>query len=192
MIAVNSLIPEYNEFNILPPRINGMDVAYECSIEEFVSRFCTTPERAELLKGFNAYRLHLLNGGFTDGYQWVNGSFVQDCEALRNRAPNDIDIVTFNYLPKQYQMMDVYDLNRNAAYYFGDKMKERFHCDTHFVDLSFKASRVDASKEYWKYEFGRTRDHDLSVSKGFIQLNLMRDRNEYNMVQNMIRSTSNG
>ncbi len=68
---------------------------YVVSILEFAKRFGGTPERRKILRGLLLLRGDLINNGVTDGYQWINGSFVEDVESIRKSPPNDVDVVTF-------------------------------------------------------------------------------------------------
>ncbi len=61
--------------------------------EEFVTLFGTTGNRKLILKGFFQYRKELRAFGVV-GSQWIGGSFIEDCQKLRGREPNDIDVVT--------------------------------------------------------------------------------------------------
>ncbi len=103
-------IPEWDYNKVLPPihpdTPEGQEhkvqyrAPYRASLEQFVARFVTTPERAELVDKFLDYRTALYQYGISEGFQWINGSFVEDIE---NRAPDrhspaDIDVVTFYYL----------------------------------------------------------------------------------------------
>jgi hypothetical protein len=64
-------------------------------MSEVVLRYGVTAERAAILTGLLDYRAALRNVGIMDGFQWLDGSFVEDVEAIRSRPPSDIDVVTF-------------------------------------------------------------------------------------------------
>ena len=51
-----------------------------------------------ILDGFLRFRELLTQAGFVSGFQWVDGSFLENVEMLENRPPNDLDVVTF-YIP---------------------------------------------------------------------------------------------
>lgn len=52
-----------------------------------VKRFATSAERIEILLVLIAYRTELRSLGFLDGFQWIDGSFVEQIEITRNRPP---------------------------------------------------------------------------------------------------------
>ena len=96
-------IPDF-EYGLLPP-FTGDGASedewspYSVSLTEVVDRFGGSPERRRLLTGLLDYRAKLHQAGLVSGFQWVDGSFVEDKESQENAAPNDIDVVTFYYLP---------------------------------------------------------------------------------------------
>ena len=73
---------------------------YKVEFLEFAQQFATSQHRADLLNGLIAYREALRNIGLTQGFQWIDGSFVEDVEQSRGRPPADIDVVTFAYGPQ--------------------------------------------------------------------------------------------
>ena len=68
---------------------------YVIALPNFVSRFGHSGKRRELLDGFLRYRALLKQAGLDVGFQWVNGSFVEDVERVRGRPPADVDVVSF-------------------------------------------------------------------------------------------------
>ena len=60
-----------------------------------MERFAISPARAAILRGFLDYRAALHAAGIIVGFQWVDGSFVENIETLEEREPNDMDVVTF-------------------------------------------------------------------------------------------------
>lgn len=69
---------------------------------ELVARFRTNDPRKALLRGLIAYRQHILSDGYDQGFQFINGSFVEDVEAIRGRPPGDIDVMSFLVRPQKY------------------------------------------------------------------------------------------
>jgi hypothetical protein len=85
--------------NVLPPHLgnpaNPADLSpYPCVALELCNRFATTPTRKHILEGFLDLRAALFGLGI-QGFQRLNGSFVEDIEAQEGRDPGDIDVVTF-------------------------------------------------------------------------------------------------
>ena len=72
---------------------------FEATMTHVVERFAFTPQRARLIHNLIDYRNALYAAGITDGFQWINGSFVEHVETRprpgKAPRPDDIDIVTF-------------------------------------------------------------------------------------------------
>ena len=130
---------------------------------EFVTRFATTPKRVELLEKFLAYRAALHQWEIVDGFQWINGSFVENVEQSSDpHTPKDIDVVTF-----------FYGSERNALYreLFNPRItKPNFDVDGYGIELGRPLSVATAvGIGYWHSLWSHRRDH---VWKGFIQVDL--------------------
>ena len=95
------MIPDWNSQGVLPPVRPGTDGSaadrspYRVSLHQLVTMFAISPERATILRGFLDYRAALHAAGIIVGFQWVDGSFVENIEALEGQHPNDMDVVTF-------------------------------------------------------------------------------------------------
>ena len=102
------VIPAFDSRGFLPPFI-GADATtparspYEASMSELVAALGTTPERYNLLVGLIRYRELLGSFGYTQGMQFVDGSFVENVETRESRSPGDIDVFSFLIRPPQYQ-----------------------------------------------------------------------------------------
>jgi hypothetical protein len=84
---------------VLPPYLGeiarrDMVSPYPCTLPEVARALGATPERKAILAGFPSLRRDLRALGVT-AVQWLDGSFVEDKEALVGKAPGDIDVVTF-------------------------------------------------------------------------------------------------
>jgi hypothetical protein len=64
-----------------------------------VQRFAASRERLDILRGLLEYRAALGAIGIVQGFQWLDGSFVEDVEVTKGRPPSDIDVVTLAYRP---------------------------------------------------------------------------------------------
>ena len=53
-----------------------------------------------ILIGLLDYREALYKTGIENGFQWIDGSFVEEIEVSESRSPSDIDVVTF-YRPPE-------------------------------------------------------------------------------------------
>jgi hypothetical protein len=100
-----SMIPDWNLLAVLPPIKPGMAghspdrSPYKASFSEVVDRFAKTPPRLEILRGLLKYRAELRNRGVSTGFQWLDGSFMENKELLLSEAPKDVDVVTFFRVP---------------------------------------------------------------------------------------------
>lgn len=176
------MIPSHNESGVLPPFLGDNPAAraamapYHVSLLEVVNRFATSQDRINILTGFIAYRDALRKFGFLNGFQWVNGSFLEDVETKLHRSPNDIDIVTFSYRPAGYEdatsWMNL--VGSRPDLFDPDETKNNFLCDAYFVDLSLgkPAYLVDQTK-YWFGLFSHQRDTFLW--KGMLEIPLTDD-----------------
>ena len=89
--------------NVLPPHLgNPTDRArlspYLCTTTELIQQLSFTAARRTILRGLLQLRRDLLDLGIY-GFQWLDGSFLEDIEASENREPRDIDTVTFVATP---------------------------------------------------------------------------------------------
>ena len=188
-------IPEFASHGALPPFISSDPTAqkarspYPATMYDVVERFCTSAERAKLLKGLNAYRRHLYKGGFHSGSQWIDGSFVENVESVRRRAPSDIDIVTLFNRPIKYQInKEIWELDfQNSifgAYFDTYNMKALFSCDTYGIDLDIGPRALVRNTTYW---FGLFSDMRGSNSKkGIVEIPLATDSMEFTAIDQMI------
>lgn len=99
-------LPSFDLRGLLPPFI-GADATtpdrspYWVTMPELVAAFGTTPHRQQLLRNLIAYRALLAQGGYVGGIQFIDGSFVENVEAL-NRNPSDIDVFSILNAPPRY------------------------------------------------------------------------------------------
>ena len=160
------MIPDWNEQGALPSIRPGAGFTsadrapYRVSLRQLVTRFAVSPARAAILQGFLDYRAILHTAGVIVGFQWVDGSFVENIEELERRQPNDMDVMTFCTAPK-------------ASYgnLFGNGAAARaLHIDAYFyrLDLPLTPDRVQLIA-YWYSMFAHRRD---GLWKGFIEVDL--------------------
>ena len=156
------MIPLFGPSGVLPPFV-GANAAlragvspYISTMGEIVARFGTSVERLAILTGLLDYRAALAGAGIADGFQWIDGSFVEDCEALRQRAPGDVDIVTFAYRPATpdwslfvSQHLEIFDPPLSKA---------QFKCDAYYIDLQKPTNLIVADAAYFNGLFSHQRD----------------------------------
>lgn len=185
------IIPPFSASGVLPafidasPTVPAKRSPYTTDMFQLVERFCTSAHRAKLLLGLNSYRRHLSEGGFASGYQWIDGSFVEDVETTRGRPPSDIDVVTLFNRPIKYQVsVDLWDSDYRAtlheAYFSTQHMKPRYYCDTYSIDLDADQSSLVDHTMYWGGLF--TDIKGSTEKKGIVRVPLASDPMEFSAI----------
>lgn len=177
------MIPDYNDGGVLPPFVGGDATGeqqlprspYRSSMLALVDRFATTKERCVILRGLLGLRARLRDAGLSEGLQWVDGSFVEDCEAVKGRPPGDVDVVNLLRRPNGYEddadwiafltgIADLLDPTQTKAIY---------SCDAYFFDLDADPMLVVEQAAYWFGLFSHQRE--TFRWKGIVQLDLNED-----------------
>ncbi len=164
------MIPPFNMDGVLPPYIGSatsgggnFDSPYLTNLVEIVNRFATSPKRVEIIKGFIAYRAALLANGVSDGFQWVDGSFVTN-----KHEPSDVDVVTFG------SARELQAIPRNL--FEKHHCKPTYHCDVYAVVLDGGPSDMVVKQIcFWHRLFSMTKPNppaSPSVPKGMLQIRL--------------------
>ncbi|WP_353404918.1 hypothetical protein [Brucella sp. NBRC 13694] len=112
--------------------------------------------------------MELYNLNIIDGFQWLDGSFMEDVENLRNRPPNDIDVVTFFKLPDGVNQQELFD----SSIVFSDNefSKNTFFVDGYFMPLADSLEDWHVQQiSYWYSMWSHTREQNW---KGFIRVDL--------------------
>lgn len=154
----------WNIHGVIPPISDGTSIErspYEIDILTFTQIFSLSDERIAILKNFLYYRKFLYGLGIVSGFQWVNGSFTENVEILRNRPPNDIDVVSFITEPKNPLPDEFY----NNHY-----IKQTYQVDSYFVDLNDDPQELVRWTAYWYSMWSHQRD--TNIWKGFFQIPL--------------------
>jgi hypothetical protein len=171
------LIPNHTHDGVLPPFIpgatptdNGAVAPYRTKLADFAERFAGTTERKVILSGLLAYRTALRSVGINSGFQWLDGSFVEDCETIRGRPPKDIDLITFSFRPKACAETDAWRklILSRPDLFDPETTKSIYKCDAYFVDLGVHPFHVVAQTRYWFGLFSHQRDTYLW--KGMIEV----------------------
>ena len=125
-----------------------------------MERFAISPARAAILRGFLDYRAALHAVGIIVGFQWVDGSFVENIKALGRAGA------------QRY--------GRGYVLWFGSRRsrssirarccEEAFRIDAYLyrIDLPLTSDRVRWIA-YWYSLFAHRRSH---LWKGFVQVDL--------------------
>ena len=181
--SIKAMIPKFNHSGVLPPTLPGGDPTlqahmspYPASMSAVVIHFATSTERILILEGMLRYREYLLSTGIENGFQWLDGSFVEDCESTRSRPPKDIDLVTFAERPAGYTADKDWDTfcDKHWEHAFDpDAIKAAYSCDAYYVDLSISAQFLVRRTRYWFGLFSHQRG--TNVWKGMIEVPLLSD-----------------
>ena len=171
------MIPTYSHDGVLPPFLPGGSPIepgqvspYRAGLAEFAQRYAESTERREILEGLVAYRNALRAEGIVSGFQWLDGSFVEDCEKLRGRPPGDIDIITFSARPDRFADSSEWRafVRSRPDLFDPDRTKEKYKCDAYFVDLRIHPVQLVAHTRYWFGLFSHQRDTFLW--KGLVEV----------------------
>ena len=139
-----------------------------------MARLGHTPQRCVLLKGLFAYRQALIDLGFSHGFQWLDGSFVEHIETHEIRAPNDVDVVTFAKTPSGLDPAQILTLSQAHPDVFEPaRTKQHFGCDAYLVRLDGLPERLVSRAAYYQGLFSHRRSDNLW--KGMLMLPLQSD-----------------
>ena len=168
------MIPGWNISDVLPPirpgeRGSSPDRSpYRVSLSQVVERFATSPKRINILEGLLEYRraLHSLN--ILTGFQWLDGSFMENVETLESRPPNDVDAVLFCYLPDGTDQQKL--VTDHPELFYPAQAKSRFNVDAYICILGEPTSDYHVERiAYWYSMWSHRRG---GLWKGFIQVAL--------------------
>jgi hypothetical protein len=170
-------IPPWNAHGVLPPNNEVAPTSFDRSpylvrLNDLVVRFGLTAERANILDGLLRYRAALHAIGLVQGFQWLDGSFLENVELLESRSPNDMDVVTFYRLPpgdtqsslarRATGVIPVSLAERRA-------IKRRFHVDAYTLSLDEPVEGLIPWITYWYGMWSHRRSGDW---KGYLQVDL--------------------
>lgn len=173
------MIPAFNHSHVLPPFLGATlshaeASPYNVSASELVQRFGATAERRTILSGLLDLRAALCQLGFIQGFQWLDGSFVEDIEQKEGRAPRDLDVVSFVHSPVGLSATQTQDMmSANPDLFVKERCKARYHCDPMVINLGKKPEKLVQDVRYWYGLYSHRRgDH---VWKGLLQLPMVSD-----------------
>ena len=166
-------IPSWNSRGVLPP-INSADPTstdrspYRVSLIDFVLRFGNTEPRQQIVTGFLNFRSALQAIDLVNGFQWIDGSFVENIEVIEERAPRDIDVVTFFHLPHGKNQETL--LQAAPRLFDPPATKEDYRVDAYFVQLNTDMPEpLVAQSAYWNRLWSHRRD---GQRKRYLQIDL--------------------
>lgn len=175
-------LPSFDPRGLLPPFV-GADATtpdrspYWATMPELVAAFGTTRHRCQLLRNLIAYRALLAEGGYVGGIQFIDGSFVENVEAL-NRNPMDIDVFSILSAPSKYLTDPAAWQATGLPFWHAevanrDLNKQRFSLDTYavlFEERQAQPMNLISDIIYWYGLFSHQRD--TFAWKGFAGLAL--------------------
>lgn len=175
------MIPPHTQSGFLPPFVGtepssfASMAPYRVSLLDVAKKFSTNEQRIKILNGLIAYRKTLRSAGISQGFQWLDGSFVEDSERNRGRPPSDIDVVTFFHRPAGHRGEDKWKafIQPRLNLFNPRENKKQFLCDTYFVDLGSHPSYLINQTKYWFGLFSHQRDTFLW--KGMLEVPLCDD-----------------
>jgi hypothetical protein len=159
-------IPAYDMGLVLPPFLGprpgsmASQSPYEATTEELVHRFGTSPARNTLLRGLLELRAALRAVGISQGFQWIDGSFVEDKERRLGIAPGDIDLVTVFDRPSGLEGNQAWvdAIGPHALLFDPAHCKATYRCEAFYIDLGRTGQQVAALSAFWFGLFSHQRD----------------------------------
>ncbi len=166
-------IPAWTPEGVLPP-INPASPTstdrspYEVTLTDLVLHFSTSVDRRTILTGFLSFRAALHKLGLVQGFQWLDGSFLENVETSENRSPRDIDVVTFFHLPNGSTQQSL--LQQDPRLFDPRETKHNYHVDAYFVQLDAGSPELLVARStYWYSMWSHRRSGEW---KGFLQIQL--------------------
>jgi len=167
-------IPAWNGAGVLPPIRpnvfgNSPDRApYPADLSSLVDRFAISTERMSILDGLLRFRAALHQVGIVSGFQWFDGSFLEDVETLESRPPRDMDVVTFFYLPPGQDQCSL--VQQHGKLFDQRQLKPTYAMDAYFIVLGQPTDQWQVKNvAYWYSMWSHRRD---GLWKGFLQIDL--------------------
>jgi hypothetical protein len=165
-------IPNFDHNNVLPPHLGNPTIRtdispYPCSILELCHRFSTSNQRIQILTNFVAFRQRMNAMNIVKGFQWLDGSFLEDIEAAENRPPQDLDVVTFYggfTIAEQTNFKVTF-----PEFTIPSLAKNNYLLDHYAVDYCYSPDVTVEQTRYWLQLFTHNR---LGVWKGILRLPL--------------------
>lgn len=172
------MLPSFTLSGVLPPfqpelgpAVSAGRSPYRILPDDLVAAFATSPERRSLLRDLFEYRRKLRELGFRDAFQWIDGSFIEDVEMHKGRAPRDIDIVTFFSRPENVTSLEAWrEFVERHQHVLNP---EELSVDCYYVDMSIPPEVIVSQAVYWYGLFSHQRE--TALWKGIVQLDLAAD-----------------
>jgi hypothetical protein len=167
-------IPAFSIDGVLPPYVGPSGpggapqdmTPYVVTAVELVLTLGTSPKRRTILAQWLDHRAALRRLGFQRGFQWLDGSFVEQKE------PSDLDIVTFLFRPPTVNSPTELGalMGANAQLFDRAQVKTRYMLDAFFIDLNASPEAIVNVSRYLLGLFSHRRADGLW--KGMLQVRL--------------------
>ena len=173
MTPSHDLIPDWTHSGVLLASLPDNPTSpnrspYIVSLVDLVGHLGFTQHRRHLLAGLLKFREGLHQAGLVRGFQWVNGSFVEYTEQIAERPPNDIDVVTFFYIPSGQSIESLWHAHQDL--FSPHVVKANHNADAYWVPFNPDAPEdVVKQATYWYSLWSHNRD---GLWKGFLQIDL--------------------
>ncbi|MCF7674043.1 MAG: hypothetical protein K9N23_04925 [Akkermansiaceae bacterium] len=165
-------IPDFDHNLVLPPHVgspaNRNQLSpYPCTTIDLCEKLGNSLERRAILGNFLDFRERLRSTGLTNGFQWLDGSFLEDVETRLGRPPADLDVVTVYW---GYDMTFQSTVLAAFPEFASPRLaKEAFSIDHYPFDAGFAPERTVEFSRYWALLFSHNR---LGVWKGMLKIDL--------------------
>ena len=173
-------MPSFNWWNsegLIPHELDSPDLPnrspYRISLDRLIRDFGQTQTRRALLADFLAYRASLHQIGIVQGFQWINGSFVENIEQTEVRAPNDIDVVTFFHMPCGYTEESLLYSHQAVLDHYAVRLE--YSIDAYYVCLDVEDYYATYSYNHWNSFWSQDR---YGRRKGYLEIDLSDDEDE--------------
>lgn len=166
------MIPNFNHNHVLPPHVGNPTTRndlspYYTNTLEFCKHFATSKERIEILKGYLMFRDKMNITGIVTGFQWLDGSFMENIELSEHRPPNDLDLITFC---KGITPVIESNIFNNFIEFVDPKLsKTNYHLDHYLINFGINGEAIIENTRYFLQLFTHNR---LGVWKGMLRIEL--------------------
>ena len=168
------MIPAWNLQGVIPPIRPGAAGSdpdrspYKVPLHVFVDGMANSAERLAIADGLLRFRNQIHELGITSGFQWLDGSFMENVEVTEGRSPRDVDVVTFFEIPAGETQASL--VAKNPQLFDHAHVKSAYRVDSYWDILGVPMSAAAIQKvSYWHSMWSHRRD---GIWKGFVQVDL--------------------
>jgi hypothetical protein len=173
-----TIIPKFNENKVLPPHRgnpkNESDMSpFPATTLQLCERFGHSKARRPFLRGFLEFRGVLEELQMHEGFQWLDGFFMEDFEHQKIKTPEFIQVVTFyKQPPKPFPHPDLTDTF--AILQDPDLLERKYNVTHNVVRLDMSAQntpqKLVSRTRFWWGQMSHTEEEE--VWKGLVQVPL--------------------